>query len=363
MAVVITSVVTVRRRLSYRAWHAVHIGAYVAIALGFSHQLATGHEFLGQPLARAYWWALYAVTLAALVSFRVVLPVARSLRHRLRIERVVPEAPGVVSLEIGGVRPRPAARALRPVAALALPRARALVGDPPVLPVGRAGRAPAAHHGQGAGRLHTPARLAGAGHAGHRRGSLGRADQRGAPACARRPHRGRAWASRRSARCSRTLPGDAGDDRRRLPRGARGRRPLARRARRARAAARRRACTTSWATRRGDELLSAEHLQAARPRHRRAATSTSAARRSDDRGHAREPARAPASPRRQIISEGFALVSAARRCARAVPRVVATAGVVVLLAQRPRAPAADPGADAAAAPPPPAPTARPRCGA
>jgi predicted ferric reductase len=103
VAVVITSVVSVRRRLSYRAWHAVHVGAYVAIALGFSHQLATGHEFLGQPLARAYWWALYAVTLAALVGFRVVLPVARSLRHRLRIERVVPEAPGVVSLEIGGV--------------------------------------------------------------------------------------------------------------------------------------------------------------------------------------------------------------------------------------------------------------------
>ena len=103
VAVVITSVVIVRRRLSYRVWHAVHVGAYVAIALGFSHQLATGHEFLGQPLARAYWWALYAATLAALVGFRIVLPVARSLRHRLRIERVVPEAPGVVSLEIGGV--------------------------------------------------------------------------------------------------------------------------------------------------------------------------------------------------------------------------------------------------------------------
>ena len=41
--------------------------------------------------------------MAALVGLRIVLPVARSLRHRLRIERVVPEAPGVVSVEIGGV--------------------------------------------------------------------------------------------------------------------------------------------------------------------------------------------------------------------------------------------------------------------
>jgi predicted ferric reductase len=103
VAAVITSIVVVRRRVSYRVWHAVHAGAYVAIALAFSHQLATGHEFVRQPLARAYWWALYAAALAALLGFRVVLPVARSLRHRLRIERVVPEAPGVVSLEIGGV--------------------------------------------------------------------------------------------------------------------------------------------------------------------------------------------------------------------------------------------------------------------
>ena len=103
VVVVATSVVAVRRRLSYRAWHALHVLAYVAIALAFSHQLATGHEFQRQPAALAYWWALYAVTVAALVGLRIVLPIARSLRHRLRIERVVPEAPGVVSLEIGGV--------------------------------------------------------------------------------------------------------------------------------------------------------------------------------------------------------------------------------------------------------------------
>jgi predicted ferric reductase len=100
--VVVTSVPGVRRRIGYRAWHVLHLGAYVAIALAFSHQLATGQEFQRQPVARAYWWALYAATLAALIGFRVVLPLARSLRHRLRVERIVPEAPGVVSIEIGG---------------------------------------------------------------------------------------------------------------------------------------------------------------------------------------------------------------------------------------------------------------------
>jgi predicted ferric reductase len=102
IAVVATSVVAVRRRLGYRTWHALHVLAYVAVALAFSHQLATGQEFQRQPVARAYWWALYAATLAAILGSRVVVPLARSLHHRLRVERVVREAPGVVSIEIGG---------------------------------------------------------------------------------------------------------------------------------------------------------------------------------------------------------------------------------------------------------------------
>jgi predicted ferric reductase len=102
IAVVATSVVAVRRRLGYRTWHALHVLAYVAVALAFSHQLATGQECQRQPVARAYWWALYAATLAAILGSRVVVPLARSLRHGLRVERVVREAPGVVSIEIGG---------------------------------------------------------------------------------------------------------------------------------------------------------------------------------------------------------------------------------------------------------------------
>jgi predicted ferric reductase len=102
VAVVATSVVAVRRRLGYGAWHALHVLAYASIALAFSHQLATGQEFQRQPVARAYWWGLYAAVLAAILGLRVVLPLVRSLRHDLRVERVVREAPGIVSIEIGG---------------------------------------------------------------------------------------------------------------------------------------------------------------------------------------------------------------------------------------------------------------------
>src|SRR5918997_1830942 len=100
--VTLTSVAIVRRRLGYETWYFVHLYAYLGVALAFSHQLATGSDFVGDPGARAYWYGLYAITLVSLVTFRLLLPLARSVWHRLEVVRVVEEAPGVVSLEIGG---------------------------------------------------------------------------------------------------------------------------------------------------------------------------------------------------------------------------------------------------------------------
>jgi predicted ferric reductase len=104
VAVVVSSLVAVRRRLRYETWWFVHLYAYLAIALAFSHQIATGTAFVGDALARAYWSALYAAVAAVLLGCRVLWPVARSVWHGLRVERVVREAPGVVSIEIGGRR-------------------------------------------------------------------------------------------------------------------------------------------------------------------------------------------------------------------------------------------------------------------
>jgi predicted ferric reductase len=104
IGVAVTSAVAARRRLRYETWYFIHLYAYLGVALAFSHQLATGSDFVGEPGARAYWYGLYAFTLVTLVVFRLGVPVARTARHRLRVARVVEEAPGVVSIEIGGVR-------------------------------------------------------------------------------------------------------------------------------------------------------------------------------------------------------------------------------------------------------------------
>jgi len=58
IAVTVTSVVIVRRRLRYETWYFVHLYAYLGVALAFSHQLATGSDFVGDAAARAYWYAL-----------------------------------------------------------------------------------------------------------------------------------------------------------------------------------------------------------------------------------------------------------------------------------------------------------------
>ena len=104
VAVGITSVRLARRRLTYEGWYYIHLYAYLGMALGFAHQLVVGTDFLSDPIAEAYWVGLYLVTVVAIVMFRVGQPVQLFLRHRLRVDRVVAEGPGVVSVYVTGRR-------------------------------------------------------------------------------------------------------------------------------------------------------------------------------------------------------------------------------------------------------------------
>ena len=59
---------------------------YLAIALGFLHQLIVGTDFIHDPVAVAYWIGLYVVTVGLVLVFRVLAPIRLSLRHRLRAD-------------------------------------------------------------------------------------------------------------------------------------------------------------------------------------------------------------------------------------------------------------------------------------
>lgn len=98
----VTSYRIARRRLSHETWWVVHLYTYLGLTLAFAHQIVTGASFVGHPLARAWWSILWLGAVGAVIAYRVGLPTVRSLRHRLRVVAVEPDATGVVSIVLAG---------------------------------------------------------------------------------------------------------------------------------------------------------------------------------------------------------------------------------------------------------------------
>lgn len=102
-AVVFTSLVAVRRAFSYEGWHLVHLLSYVAVAVGIPHQFSNGAVLADGP-QRVYWIALYVLAFGSIAAYRFLEPLISSIRHGIRVDRVVEVAPGVVSIHLRGSR-------------------------------------------------------------------------------------------------------------------------------------------------------------------------------------------------------------------------------------------------------------------
>jgi predicted ferric reductase len=102
VAVGIMSARAARARMRYETWYFLHLYTYLAIALSFSHQLATGSEFATHPLSRAFWVALFVVVGANLGVYRVGVPLRDAFRYRLRVRSVVSEGPDTISVYVVG---------------------------------------------------------------------------------------------------------------------------------------------------------------------------------------------------------------------------------------------------------------------
>jgi ferredoxin-NADP reductase len=89
--------------MPYQLWHLLHLTVYAGLALAFFHQVALGEHLRHPGPTRLVWIAVFTAA-AAVVAGRFLVPVVRSLRHRLVVDRVVPEAPGVVSVWMTGDR-------------------------------------------------------------------------------------------------------------------------------------------------------------------------------------------------------------------------------------------------------------------
>jgi predicted ferric reductase len=101
---VVTSIKAARRRIRYESWHLLHLYAYLGVGLALPHQLWTGQEFLSSTGRTVFWWTAWAVAAAAIIVYRVGVPLWRNVRHGLRVTAVVPEADRVVSVYVAGRR-------------------------------------------------------------------------------------------------------------------------------------------------------------------------------------------------------------------------------------------------------------------
>ena len=100
----ISSYKKARAKMSYETWWTIHLYTYLAIALSFMHQVLTGPMFINHPLNKFYWTGLYIAAALTIVLWRILIPFGRSLRHNLKVEQVVVEGPGVVSIIMRGRR-------------------------------------------------------------------------------------------------------------------------------------------------------------------------------------------------------------------------------------------------------------------
>jgi predicted ferric reductase len=98
----ITSARAARKRMRYETWHYLHFYTYLAVALAFSHQFATGAEFMNNQAARVVWGGMYFTVAAAILWYRFVTPVRLFLRHSMRVHSVYRESADTVTVVLSG---------------------------------------------------------------------------------------------------------------------------------------------------------------------------------------------------------------------------------------------------------------------
>jgi predicted ferric reductase len=98
----VSSMRAARRKLRYETWYYLHLYTYLAIALAFAHQFATGSEFMSSLSTRVAWAGLYAVVGLLVLWYRMVVPIDQAVRHQLRVRSVVRETPNTVSIILQG---------------------------------------------------------------------------------------------------------------------------------------------------------------------------------------------------------------------------------------------------------------------
>lgn len=102
IVVVVTSLQVARKKLSYEAWWVIHLLSYLSVFLAIPHQISTGSDIAGKPLAMFYWISLYLFVAGNIVWFRFLEPIVLSISSGLKVTKVVRESSDSVSIYVGG---------------------------------------------------------------------------------------------------------------------------------------------------------------------------------------------------------------------------------------------------------------------
>lgn len=91
----------IRRLMPYETWYFVHLTGYLAVLLGFGHQLTLGADFASDTLA-FWWWTLLAVVTVGSVTYSRLADILRSLTKGFYVTAVSREANGIGSVHVAG---------------------------------------------------------------------------------------------------------------------------------------------------------------------------------------------------------------------------------------------------------------------
>jgi predicted ferric reductase len=90
-----------RRLIPYETWYFVHLTGYLAVLLGFGHQLTLGADFATDTFA-FWWWTGLFVASAGIIAYARLGDLLRSLTRPFYVTAVSREADGIGSLHVSG---------------------------------------------------------------------------------------------------------------------------------------------------------------------------------------------------------------------------------------------------------------------
>jgi predicted ferric reductase len=91
----------IRTAMSYETWYFLHLLAYLAVLLGFGHQLTLGTDFVSDRFA-TWWWIALAVAAVSLIAYARVAVIISSLARRFYVRGTLWEADNIGSLYVAG---------------------------------------------------------------------------------------------------------------------------------------------------------------------------------------------------------------------------------------------------------------------